>query len=71
MLDFGSRYLLTKLAEEPATPPDLANAVRRQANSYQKVLIYYLDGLTYSDPGLQSAGSASNEVTASIKQMCK
>ena len=49
-LDAGSRYLLAKLAEEPATPPDLATAVRNEANAYQEVLIGYLDGLTASDP---------------------
>jgi hypothetical protein len=71
VLDFGSRYLLAKLAEEPATPPDLATAVRKQANAYQEVLMRYLDGLDYSDPGLKSAGNASNEATDTIRRLCK
>jgi hypothetical protein len=67
----GGRYLLTKLGEEPATPPELASAVKKRANAYQEVLMYYLDGLTYSDPGPKSAGNASNESTASIRRLCK
>jgi hypothetical protein len=71
VLDAGSRYLLTKLEEEPATPPELSTAVKKQANAYQEVLIYYLAGLTYSDPVLKSAGNDSNEETASIQRLCK
>lgn len=43
-LDFGSRYLFAKVAEEPATPPDLASAVRQQANAFQELLIGYING---------------------------
>jgi len=32
-LDASSRYLLTKLAKEPATQPELATAVRNEANA--------------------------------------
>jgi hypothetical protein len=71
VLDAGSRYLLAKLAEEPATPAELAAAIRKQANAYQDVVIGYLDGLDYSDPGLKSAGSASNQATDTIRQLCK
>jgi len=71
VLDAGSRYLLAKLAEEPATPPELATAIRKQANAYQDVVIGYLDGLNYSDPILKSAGSASNEATDTIRRLCK
>lgn len=71
VLDAGSRYLLAKLAEEPATPPDLAAAIRNQAGAYQDVVIGHLDGLTYSDPGLKAAGSASNQATDTIRQLCK
>lgn len=70
VLDAGSRYLLAKLTEEPATPPDLAAAIRKQASAYQDV-IGYLDGLNYSDPGLKAAGSASNQATDTIRQLCK
>lgn len=70
-LDAGSRYLLTKLAEEPATAPDLANAVRNQADSYQESLIDYLDGLTNSDPDIQPALKAADEATLTIRRLCK
>jgi hypothetical protein len=71
VLDFGNRYLLTKLAQEPATPSDLATAVRKQADAYQKLLIGYLDGLHYGDPDLQPATNASVEAEATVKQLCK
>jgi hypothetical protein len=71
VLDAGSRYLMAKLAEEPATPSELATAIRKQANAYQDVVIGYLDGLNYSDPVLKSAGSASNEATDTIRRLCK
>jgi hypothetical protein len=70
-LDAGSRYLLTKLAEEPATPPDLATAVRNQANSYQESLINYLDGLTNSDADMQPALKAADQATLMIRRLCK
>jgi hypothetical protein len=70
VLDFGNRYLLTKLAEEPATPPDLATAVRKQADAYQKLLIGYLDGLHYGDPDLQPATNASVEAEDAVKRLC-
>jgi hypothetical protein len=69
--DAGSRYLLTKLAEEPATPPELATAVRKQANAFQEVLINYLDGLHNSDPDMQPVVSASDEATLAIRRLCK
>jgi hypothetical protein len=71
VLDAGSRYLLAKLAEQPATPSELATAIRQQANAYQDVVIGYLDGLNYSDPILKSAGNASNEATNTIRRLCK
>jgi hypothetical protein len=70
VLDFGNRYLLTKLAEEPATPSDLATAVRKQADAYQKLLIGYLDGLHYGDQDLQPATDASVEAEATLKRLC-
>jgi len=71
VLDAGSRYLLAKLSEQPATAPELAAAIRKQANAYQDVVIAYLDGLDYSDPGLKAAGNASNQATDTIRQLCK
>jgi hypothetical protein len=71
VLDVGNRYLLTKLAEEPAAPPDLANAIRRQADAYHKLLIGYLDGLHYGDSELQPAADASVDAANTIKRLCK
>jgi hypothetical protein len=70
-LDAGSRYLLTKLAEEPATPPDLATAVRNGANADQEALIGYLNGLPATDPTMQPALNASDEATATVRRLCK
>jgi hypothetical protein len=70
-LDAGSRYLSTMLAEEPATPPDLATAVRKQTTAYQKALMGFLNGLTVSDPSQRPTVSASDEATTTIRQLCK
>jgi hypothetical protein len=70
-LEAGSRYLLTKLAEQPATPPDLATAVRNEANAEQEALIEYMNGLTTSAPELQPTLNASDEATATVRRLCK
>ena len=70
-LDFGSRYLFAKVAEEPATPPDLASAVRQQANAFQELLIGYINGASSSDASQQPAQKASNEAADTIRQLCK
>jgi hypothetical protein len=70
VLDFGSRYLFAKLAEEPATPPELATAVRKQANAFQDLFIGYIDGISISDPGLRPALSASDEAVSTIRRLC-
>jgi hypothetical protein len=70
-LDASSRYLLTKLAAEPATPTDLATAVRNEANAEQEALIGYLNGLTASDPAMQPALKTDDEATATIRRLCK
>ncbi|MGA8546295.1 MAG: hypothetical protein WB785_13685, partial [Mycobacterium sp.] len=69
--DFGSRYLSAKLAGEPATPSDVASAVRKQSNAYQELPIGYLDGLHYGDQDVQPAANASAEATATIQRVCK
>jgi hypothetical protein len=46
VLDFGSRYSLAMLAEEPAAPPHLGAAVRQQANAFQSLFIGYIDGVS-------------------------
>ena len=70
-LDAGSRYLSNTLADEPAAPPDLATAVRNQANAYQKALIGFLNGLTVSDPSQQPAVNASDDATETLRRLCK
>jgi hypothetical protein len=70
-LDAGSRYLLTTLAEEPATPSELATAVRKQTSAYQKALIGFLDGLAVSDADQQPTVTASDEATSTIRRLCK
>jgi hypothetical protein len=70
-LDAGSRYLAATLAEQPATPADLATAVRKQTNAYQKALIGFLNGLTVSNPSQQPAVNASDEATLTIRRLCK
>lgn len=71
VFDVGSGYLVTKLAEEPATPPDLAKAVRKLANSYQELTVDYLDGLTNSDTDLQPSLRAGDEAASTINGLCK
>ena len=70
-LDAGSRYLVAKLADEPATPPDLATAIRNQADSYQESLIDYLDGLTNSDSEMQPTLKAADDATLTIRRLCQ
>jgi hypothetical protein len=70
-LDAGSRYLSNTLGKEPATPPDLATAVRKQANAYQKALIGFLNGLTVSDPSQQPTVNASDDATETLRRLCK
>jgi hypothetical protein len=71
VLEVGSRYLLIKLAEQPATPPDLAKEVREFANSSQELVIGYLDGLTASDADLQPSLHEGDETTLTIRRLCK
>jgi hypothetical protein len=71
VFDVFSRYLLATLAEEPATPPDLATAVRKEASSLQDAVIGYLDGFTKSDPEMQPVVEANTEAAVTIRQLCK
>lgn len=67
----GSRYLLTTLAKEPATPSDLATAVRNEADSLQELLVGFLNGIRNSDPAQEPAMNAANEARAKVQQLCK
>jgi hypothetical protein len=71
VLDVGSRYLVTKLDAEPATPSDLAAAVRKLADVYQEMTVDYLDGLSNSDPELGPLLRAGDEAHSTIENRCK
>jgi len=62
----GSAYLLTTLAEEPATPADLAAAANKLANLYQVVTLGGLVG----DPD-DPAHDAANDAGFKIQGLCK
>jgi hypothetical protein len=62
----GSAYLLTVLADEPATPSDLAAAARKLARLFQ---ILALEGLA-SDPSVQ-AHKAADKALSAIERLCK
>jgi hypothetical protein len=71
VLDVGSRYLLAKLAEKPATPPDVTNAVRNLARLDLELTIGYLDGLSNSDPELQTSLKAGDQAALTVQRLCK
>jgi hypothetical protein len=71
VFDVFSRYLLATLADEPATPADLATAVRAQASSLEEGVIDYQVGLTKSDPEMQPLVDANNATANTIRQLCK
>jgi hypothetical protein len=71
VLEVGGRYLMTKLDAEPATPPDLAAAVRKLATVYQEMTVDYLDGLSNSDPDLDPLLRAGDEAHSTIENLCK
>jgi hypothetical protein len=71
VFDVGSRHLLATLAEEPATPADLATAIRKQASTLEEALIDYQDGLSNSDPEMRPVVDANTAATNTIRQLCK
>jgi hypothetical protein len=71
VLEVGSRYLITKLDAEPATPPDLAATVRKLADVYQEMTVDYLDGLSNSDPELGPLLRAGDDAHSTIQGLCK
>jgi hypothetical protein len=71
VFDVFSRYLLATLAAEPATPADLATAVREQASTLEEVVIDYQDGYVKTDPEMQSVVDANSKSADTIRQLCK
>jgi hypothetical protein len=62
----GSAYLLTTLANEPATPQDLATATRKIAGLFQ---VLTLEGI--SSDSTSATSNVVNETGSAIESMCK
>jgi hypothetical protein len=62
----GSAYLLTKLADEPATPIDLATATSKVAKLFQALTI---EG-SVSDPSVEAYNDV-NATAETIQSLCK
>jgi hypothetical protein len=71
IFDVFSRLFLATLAEEPATPADLATAVREQANALEEAVIAYQDGHSISDPELKPVLDASSAAANTTQRLCK
>lgn len=65
----GGQYLLSRLTEEPATPPDLAKATRALVASYQQLAIDYMADAT--DREKEASGDAVNKAGTTVYQICK
>jgi hypothetical protein len=65
----GGQYLMKALAEQPATPPDLATAVRQLVDSYQQLAINYLAEAPQSE--IDSSLHAGDRPNATIYGICK
>lgn len=68
-LDVGSRYLLAKLAEQPATNPDLAAAIRKLAELYLQITVSYLADA--SDSEINPLFQTVDQSTSTIDGLCK
>lgn len=68
-LEVGSRYLLTTLAQQPATPRGLATEVRKLANYYQEAVVGYIAHV--SDFELKPSLRAGDKVALGIKGQCE
>lgn len=68
-LDVGGHYLLTTLSQQPATPPDLAAAVHKLANTFLELTVDYVAEVNDSelDPLLRT----SNQLTLTIEGLRK
>ena len=65
----GSAYLQTTLEEEPATPSDLAAAVRKLIDVFQSLTVDYLNGR--GSPEVDPSLRAGDEATLAIQGLCK
>jgi hypothetical protein len=71
IFDVFSRLFLATLTEEPATPADLATAVREQASALEEAVIAYQDGHGISDPEMRPILDASSAAADKTQQLCK
>jgi hypothetical protein len=71
IFDVFSRLFLATLTEEPATPADLATAVREQASALEEAVIAYQDGHSISDPEMRPILDASSAASDKTQQLCK
>ena len=65
----GGEYLLSRL--DPATPPELADAVRSFANNLQDIGMNQLVGVPNADPTLAARMSEAQAASQQIADMCK
>ena len=65
----GGEYLLSRLY--PATPPELADAVRSFANNLQDIGMNQLAGVPNSDPNLAARLSEAQAASQEIADLCK
>ncbi|WP_139043282.1 hypothetical protein [Mycobacterium lentiflavum] len=65
----GSVHLQTTLSEEPATPSDLASAVRKLIDVFQSLTIDYLNG--HGSPEVDPSLRGGDEATLAIQGICK
>ena len=65
----GGGYLLTQV--DPATPTDLAAAVRSFANNLQEIGMKQLVGAPPDDPALTAELGQAQEATGRIAEMCR
>ena len=65
----GGDYLAKTLAQQAATPPELAKAIQALVNSYQQLAIGYMAEVPDSD--LQSARDAVSNAGTAVYGLCK
>jgi hypothetical protein len=65
----GGNFLLTRLDEEPATPPDLAAAVRKIGSIYQELAVDFLNEV--SEDERKPLVDAGNDAASTVKELCK
>jgi hypothetical protein len=65
----GSEYLSAKLAEEPATPSDLARELQALVQAYQQLAIDYMAEVSDDEKG--SSFDAVNRINAKVYEACK